>query len=106
MKLGIRTMYLITGFFLCLGQFVFSLGCTNNSMQAMLIGRMLFGFGGETINIAQNCMIVKWFRKDQISFPLGLAITVSRLGSVLNDVATPQIATVSFFIIKWFITIG
>jgi len=90
MQYGIRTMYVIFGLFILLGQFVFALGCQNYSMNAMLIGRVIFGLGGECINICQNAMIVKWFFKSEIALPLGLTISVSRLGSVMNDVASPK----------------
>lgn len=93
--LGNRTMYIVVGVFLCIGQFLFALGCSQQSIVLMLIGRTIFGVGGETINITQNCMIVKWFKKGELSFPFALTITVSRLGSVFNDVASPQIASVS-----------
>jgi MFS family permease len=95
-QLGNRSVYFIVGVFLCIGQFLFAIGCSNKDIYLMLIGRTLFGVGGETINITQNCMLVKWFKKEELSFPFGLLITVSRLGSILNDVASPQIASVSF----------
>lgn len=67
-------------------------------MTYMLIGRIIFGLGGEIININQNCIIIKWFKKNELSFPLGLAITANRLGSVLNDIASPRIASVNYII--------
>lgn len=91
MKYGIRAMYLVFGLAIIIGQFIFSLGCQQNSMNFMLIGRIIFGLGGECINICQNAMIVKWFYKSEIALPLGLTISVSRLGSVMNDVASPII---------------
>jgi len=98
MKFGIRTMYMVFGIFILLGQFIFSFGCQKYSMNTMLIGRIIFGLGGECINICQNAMIVKWFFKSEIALPLGLTISVSRLGSVMNDVASPMmIVHVSIF---------
>lgn len=92
--LGNRTMYIIVGIFLVLGQFIFSLGCHQTNMTMMLVGRAIFGIGGETINISQNLMLIRWFKKEELSFPFAITITVSRLGSVLNDIASPQIAAV------------
>ena len=93
--LGNRPIYIIVGILLVIGQFLFSLGCSQANMTLMLIGRVIFGFGGETINITQNIMLIKWFKKEELSFPFAITITVSRLGSVLNDVASPQLANVS-----------
>jgi len=90
MKYGIRTMYMVFGVLILIGQFIFSIGCQYYSMNIMLLGRIIFGLGGECINICQNAMIVKWFFKSELALPLGLALSVSRLGSVLNDVASPK----------------
>ena len=97
MKFGVRTMYVVFGALIMIGQFIFAVGCQNTSMQTMLLGRIIFGLGGESLNICQNAMIVKWFFKSQIALPLGLTISVSRLGSVLNDVASPRLVSNVFF---------
>lgn len=98
MNYGIRKTYFLFGFFILIGQMIFALGCQATNMNLMLIGRVLFGFGGECINICQNAMIVKWFYKSQIALPLGLTISVSRLGSVLNDVISPHLVYVKIYI--------
>ena len=92
-KFGNNIVFIVVGVFLLIGQLLFALGCSVRDINVMLCGRMFFGFGGEIINIAQNCIMIKWFKKAELSFPFGIAITVSRLGSVLNDVASPRIST-------------
>lgn len=87
-------MYLIFGLSIVLGQLTFTIGSENHSMNLMLLGRIVFGFGGESINICQCSMIIKWFYKSQVALPLGLTITVARLGSVLNDVLSPRLSYV------------
>ena len=94
MYFGIGTMYFVFGMFLMIGQFIFAMGSSTNSIYTMLIGRIIFGFGGESLNITQNAMICKWFLKSEIALPLGLTITISRLGSVLNDNISPLISSV------------
>ena len=93
MKYGIRNMYMVFGLFILIGQFIFSLGCQKYSMNTMLVGRVIFGLGGECINICQNAMIVKWFFKSEIALPLGFTISISRLGSVMNDIGSPKMIT-------------
>ena len=93
MKFGVRSMYVVFGAFIMLGQFIFAVGCQNSSMNTMLVGRIIFGIGGESLNISQNAMIIKWFYRSQIALPLGLTISVSRLGSVLNDVVSPRLVS-------------
>ena len=89
---GNRMMYVVFGVCIIFGQFMFVIGSQMKSIMIMIVGRIVFGVGGESINICQTAMIVKWFNKNSISLPLGLTLTVSRLGSVLNDVLSPKIA--------------
>jgi MFS family permease len=98
MYFGIRTMYFVFGVFLMLGQFIFALGGSYNSIYIMLLGRIIFGFGGESLNITQNAMICKWFLKSEIALPLGMTISISRLGSVLNDNVSPRLSTVKLIL--------
>ena len=81
---------MVFGISIMLGQFIFALGCHKNSMNIMLIGRTIFGLGGECINICQSAMIIKWFYKSEMALPLGLTLSVSRLGSVMNDWYSPS----------------
>lgn len=94
MKFGIRIMFIIYGASLVVGQFIFATGCYHNNIYVMLIGRMFFGFGGECIGICQTSMIIKWFLKSEISFPMGLIISIGRTGSVLNYMLSPKLAMV------------
>ena len=84
-------MYMVFGICIMLGQFIFAMGCRTNSMNTMLFGRTIFGLGGECINICQSAMIIKWFYKSEMSFPLGLTLSISRLGSVMNDLYSPSL---------------
>ena len=85
-------MYIVFGICVVTGQLITCVGCANLSMTVMLIGRIVFGLGGECLNVCQTTIIVKWFYKSEAALPLGLTITLSRLGSVLNDIISPRIA--------------
>lgn len=65
------------------------------SIPLLLIGRIIFGLGGECLNTTQNAMIVQWFSANEISFAMGICLSVARLGNVINDVISPRIATVN-----------
>ncbi len=52
------------------------------SLPAMLVGRLVFGFGGESISVAQSAMIERWFREGELALALGVGLSVARLGSV------------------------
>ncbi len=93
-KFGYRVMFLIFGFSVLLGQLIFSIGCSIKSIPLMLIGRIIFGLGGESLNTTQYAIIVEWFAANQVAFALGICLSVARIGNVLNDVISPRIATV------------
>jgi MFS family permease len=51
--------------FITLGQAIFAIGMTLSepSMRwpVMYVGRIIFGFGGESLSVAQSAIIAKWF---------------------------------------------
>lgn len=93
MKLGVRSTYLLFSALVMFGQLVCAIGCQYTSINIMLLGRMVFGLGGECLNICQNAIIVKWFSSSQLALPMGLTISVSRFGSVLNDIFSPRLVS-------------
>ncbi len=99
-KFGYRYMFLIFGTLVLIGQFIFSVGCSIKSIGVMLIGRVIFGLGGESLNTTQYAIMIQWFPTNQIGFAMGLCLSIARLGNVLNDVISPRIATVSILIVN------
>ena len=53
---------------------------------------MLFGLGGESLNVCQSVLVSRWFFGKELALALGINITVSRLGSVINNVVEPPLA--------------
>lgn len=94
-KYGCRIMFLVFCFLILCGQLIFAMGCSFMSMKTMLIGRIIFGLGGESLNIAQFAIIVQWFSKNEIAFAMGICMGTARVGSVLNELISPKIADVS-----------
>ncbi len=99
-KLGNNLMFLIFALLITLGQFLFAYGCDAKSISLMLVGRVIFGLGGECIGVSLTGIIVKWFVKSEIGLPLGLSISIGRLGSVINASLSPQMSNVTFFKIE------
>jgi MFS family permease len=95
-KYGSSIIYLIFALLILIGQIVFSYGIFYNSIYTVLIGRFIFGLGGECLGLHQNSMIVKWFPKSKLGLPLGLAVSGGRIASVLNDLITPSLAAVNY----------
>lgn len=95
-KYGYRIMFLVFGFCILIGQLIFAMGCSCKSITIMLIGRAIFGLGGESINTTQFSIILQWFAPNEIAFALGLCLSSARFGNVLNDFISPRIATVIY----------
>ena len=89
---GNKNMFIVFALIIVIGQLIVYLGVKNNSIYTMLIGRVIFGLGGDNLNVSQMTCVVEWFYKSESSFPMGLTLTISRLGSFLNDVLSPRFA--------------
>lgn len=77
------------------GQAVFTLGgfvSGESGYVICVIGRVIFGLGGESLNVCQTVIVSWWFFGKELAFALGLNITISRLGSVFNNLVEPPIA--------------
>ena len=54
---------------------------------AMAAGRLLFGIGAETQNIALTVAIIDWFAGGRLAFAMGLALAIGRSGSFSADMS-------------------
>ena len=77
---------------ICIGQMVFSIGVTYRHFIVMVLGRFLFGLGGEILEISQATVTTKWFQNYGLAAALGLNLTFSRLATALNDNLSPFLA--------------
>jgi len=50
-----------------MGQFVFSIGGIQNTFWIMLVGRIIFGFGGEVLQGSQSTIISNWFKPHELT---------------------------------------
>lgn len=92
-KYGNRKMYIIFSFLVMIGQMIFAIGISNKSVYISLIGRFIYGLGGESLNTTQSTIIIYWFSMDKISFIFGLFLSFSRLANVMNDIISPRVVT-------------
>jgi MFS family permease len=91
-RCGVRLMLVIFYSLIMIGQVLMSTGCSMHSMELMLLGRIVFGLGGECIWIGQTAIIVLWFKDKELAFALGIATACGRLGGVLNNQISPLLA--------------
>jgi MFS family permease len=89
--IGLRLGIMVFTTILTVGQAIFMIGGYKKSFGVMLAGRVVFGLGGESMSVAQSAIVSKWFKGKELAMALGLNISISRLGSVVNGIVIPQI---------------
>mmetsp|Transcript_91048 Transcript_91048/g.190443 ORF Transcript_91048/g.190443 Transcript_91048/m.190443 type:complete len:475 (-) Transcript_91048:78-1502(-) len=88
-RCGFHVLIVLLGLAVFVGQLLFTLGVAEASWPIMLGGRVLFGLGAESMQVAQGCLLFRWFKGNEVAFALGLNLSVARAGSVLNDLVSP-----------------
>ena len=102
-KWGVRICMLIFCGLIAAGQVVFALGLSVKSWPVMYIGRVIFGMGGESLSVANSAILADWFEGKELAFAFGLNLSIARLGSVINNLVSPQLASgVSVLFALWF----
>ncbi|KAF9188068.1 hypothetical protein BGZ51_000862 [Haplosporangium sp. Z 767] len=88
-RFGPRKVLLVLSGCACLGQTIFSIGVQSRQIWMMLVGRAIFGVGGESCGVAQASITTMHFRGHELAFALGLNLCIARFGSVINTLVTP-----------------
>ena len=57
-----------------------------------ILGRFIFGLGGESLSVAQSTMTGKWFRGHQLATAFAITLSFSRIGSATNFAVESPIA--------------
>jgi MFS family permease len=89
--LGFRLGLILFSLLVTIGQAIFAFGVSIESYPIALLGRAVFGCGGESQNVAQSAIVSVWFEGKELSMALGMNVSISRLGSVLNDILEPAL---------------
>uniref|UniRef100_A0A8C9TTY1 Lysosomal dipeptide transporter MFSD1 n=1 Tax=Scleropages formosus TaxID=113540 RepID=A0A8C9TTY1_SCLFO len=63
---------------------IFAAGALFNAFWLMILGRFVFGIGGESLAVAQNTYAVNWFKGKGLNLVFGLQLSMARLGSTVN----------------------
>jgi MFS family permease len=89
--MGIRFGLVLFCAILTLGQAVFMIGGYQANFDTMIAGRVIFGIGGESMQVAQSALVSAWFKGKELAFAMGLNLSVARLGSVINAAVIPTV---------------
>jgi nitrate/nitrite transporter NarK len=52
---------------------------------------LVYSLGGESLSVSQSAIVSNWFKGKELAMALGLNLSVSRLGSVINGLVVPQV---------------
>jgi MFS family permease len=99
---GIRLGAVIFAGLIAAGQVVFCLGIVQRLYWLCVLGRFIFGLGGESLTVAQNAYVCRWFSGDILAFAFGLVVSFARVGSSVNFVVTPRFAAIGVPFSVWF----
>jgi MFS family permease len=96
-KVGSRIMLIITCVICVIGQTIYSVGGLSNIWAVMLLGRVIFGIGGEVLHAAQNTLMSNWFKASELSVIFALffswlseSASPSPKWAVLSTPSSPQ----------------
>jgi MFS family permease len=91
--IGLRKALLLFVCLVALGSAIFYFGVLGVNYPVMLLGRFVFGLGNESLSVAQQAFVAKYFRgKWGMALAFGIVISFSRVGSSFNFLFSPRIA--------------
>ncbi len=80
-RIGTRKSSLLFSSFIVFGALIMAF---SSNIRMLYIGMFFFGAGSETLIIAQSSIIARWFKGKELALAFGIALTVSRLGSLFS----------------------
>lgn len=69
-KFGVRVCLLSFTGFITAGQIIFAFGLSIKSWPVMFIGRIIYGFGGESLGVANSALLSDWFKGTYLPSPI------------------------------------
>jgi len=80
-RLGTRRASLLFSVLVALGALIVALA---QSSWMLFAGRLVFGAGSESLVVAQLAILSKWFKGKELALSFGVALTISRLGTLFS----------------------
>lgn len=91
--LGLRKAMLLFVTLVTLGSIIFWIGVWTVQYPVLLVGRLVFGFGNESLSVSQSAFVARWFNASRgMALAFGITISFSRVGSSFNFLFSPMIA--------------
>lgn len=102
--LGVRFGGILFGSLVLIGQLLWATSCffpTSGGFYLAVLGRFIFGLGGESLSVTQSAYCGKWFDKNQLGTAFGITLAFARIGSAINFVVTPFLGDISVGLAVW-----
>jgi len=80
-RLGTRRSSMLFSLLVVAGAALVAYG---QSLPVVFAGRFIFGAGSEPLVVAQSAILARWFKNKEIALAFGIALTVSRLGTLFS----------------------
>jgi MFS family permease len=77
-RIGLRKSLMIFGVLCFVGPAITAM---SGHLSIMATGRLIFGMGAESLNVAVITALARWFKGKELSFAFGLNMTAARLGT-------------------------
>lgn len=94
-KIGKRTGIIVFACIVAVGQFIFAVS-THAAQSSegfgkflMVLGRFIFGIGGENLAVTESSYIASWFKGKELSLALGIDLCVTKIAAAINDDTQP-----------------
>lgn len=101
-RIGTRISTFVFAFLCLIGA---AITVVTDSFAVMLIGRLVFGLGAESLIVAITTALAKWFKGKELSFAFGINLLIARLGSFLA-LNSPSWASAFYDSWRWPLMLG
>ena len=80
-KIGTRRASLLFSLLVTIGAVIVAIA---PNIWILNAGRFIFGWGSESLVVAQSTIFTRWFKGKELAFSFGIGLTVSRLGTLFS----------------------
>ncbi len=56
----------------------------SGNIYMIYVGRIVFGMGSESLVVCQSAILARWFKGKELAMAFGIALTLSRLGTIFS----------------------
>jgi len=88
-KIGYNKSSILFSVFVILGNCIIAAA---KDVDTLMLGRFVFGLGGESLIVAQTTMLSRWFSDHELGLAFGVSLAVGFLGSSISYNILPSIA--------------